>query len=157
MRGAGSRYRRAFCPCSRQRSGGGCIDAHGRGPQAAKRGREHALGKRWGNSMGDNLYALEKLAEAVHELATNAGRVQERLAAAWLYLFRIAPDDVPEGELRSLFLAIKDDLAFEQPAGDEGRLIATLRGMSDDDASDIAVRIWRLHHELRERLGRLRD
>ena len=107
--------------------------------------------------MGDNLYALEKLAEAVHELATNAGRVQERLAAAWLYLFRIAPDDVPEGELRSLFLAIKDDLTFEQPAGDEGRLIATLRGTSDGDTSEIAARILRLHYELRERLGGLRD
>jgi hypothetical protein len=107
--------------------------------------------------MGDNLYALEKLAEAVHELATNAGRVQERLAAAWLYLFRIAPDDVPEGELRSLFLAIKDDLTLEQPAGDEGRLIATLRGTSDDDASEIAARILRLHYELRGRLGDLRD
>jgi hypothetical protein len=65
---------------------------------------------------------------------------------------------VPEGELRSLFLTIKDDLAFsKQPAGDEGRLIATLRGMSDDDASDIAARIVKLHHELRERLGGLRD
>jgi hypothetical protein len=139
----------------RQPSPWGIINCepHRRGSQAAKKsGRDHR-----GAPMGDNLYALEKLAEAVHELATNAGRVQERLAAAWLYLFRIAPDDVPEGELRSLFLAIKDDLTFEQPAGDEGRLIATLRGTSDDDASEIAARTLRLHYELRGRLGDLRD
>jgi hypothetical protein len=71
--------------------------------------------------MGDNLYALEKLGEAVHELSTNPGRVQERLAAAWMHLFRVGIDDVPEGKLRTLFLGIKDNLTFEQPAGDKGK------------------------------------
>jgi hypothetical protein len=102
--------------------------------------------------MGDNLYALEKLAEAVHELATNPGRVQERLAAGWIRLHTVRPDDVPEGELRTVFLAIKDDLTFEQPTGDEGRLTATLRGTNDEDASEMAARILRLYYDLRERL-----
>lgn len=102
--------------------------------------------------MGDHPYAFEKLTEAVHELATNPGRVQERLAAAWMYLHRIRPDDLPDGELRRLFLTIRDDLTFDQPAGDEGRLTATLRGTSDYDASEIAARILRLHDELREQL-----
>jgi hypothetical protein len=47
--------------------------------------------------MGDQLYALEKLVEAVQCLATGPGRVQERLAEAMTILIRISPEDVPPG------------------------------------------------------------
>jgi hypothetical protein len=106
--------------------------------------------------MADDLYALEKLGEALHELATHPGRVQERLGAAWMYLHRIEPDKhLSDAESRRLFDAIKDDLTFEQPVGNEDRLTATLRGLSDEDARDIAARIWRLHSELRDQIDDL--
>ena len=63
--------------------------------------------------MDDNLHVLERLVEALHELVTNAGRVQERLFEALPCLHRIRPDDFLAGKLRTRFLGIKDDLAFE--------------------------------------------
>jgi hypothetical protein len=103
--------------------------------------------------MADDLYALEKSVEALHELATHPGRVQERLSAAWMYLHRIEPDKhLSDAESRRLFDAIKDDLTFEQPVGDEGHLAATLWGLGDEDARDIVARIWRLHDQLRDQL-----
>jgi hypothetical protein len=99
----------------------------------------------------DPLYALEKLSEAVYELATGAGRVQERLVEAAIYLIRIRPGDIADEDLRRLLVAIKDDLSFDEPKGKEGRIAATLQKTDDADASEIARRILELH----DRLGRL--
>jgi hypothetical protein len=98
------------------------------------------------------LYALEKLGEALHELVTHPGRVQERLGEAFTFLVRIRPGELPAGELRQLLIGIKDDLTFEQAKGKEGRLGATLLGLSDEDASAIAARILRLYEGLGELL-----
>ena len=98
--------------------------------------------------MGDQLYALEKLVEAVQCLVTGAGGVQERLGEAMTFLIRIRPEDVPKGELRRQLIGIKDDLTFDQPSGDESRLEATLQGLSNEDASAIAPRILDLRNQL---------
>jgi hypothetical protein len=102
-------------------------------------------------SQPDPLYALEKLSEAVYELATGAGRVQERLVEAAIYLIRIRPVDIADEDLRRLLVAIKDDLSFDEPKGKEGQIAATLQKTDDADASEIARRILELH----DRLGRL--
>ena len=96
------------------------------------------------------LYALEKFGQAVHELITHPGRVQDRLHAAFLRFHPVRATDLPEGELRRLFVGIKDDLTFDEPYGGEGRLAATLQGLSDEDASAVAARIWRLYCDLRD-------
>jgi hypothetical protein len=98
--------------------------------------------------MGDQLYALEKLVEAVQCLATAPGRIQERLGEAMAFLHRISSEDIPEGELRRQLVGIQNDLIFDQPSGNESRLEATLRGLSDEDASTIAARILDLHDRL---------
>ncbi len=41
--------------------------------------------------MDEHIYALEKLVEAIHELVTNAGRVQQRIFEAGLHLDRFSP------------------------------------------------------------------
>ena len=102
-------------------------------------------------SQPDPLYAFEKLSEAVYELATGAGRVQERLVEAAIYIIRIRPVDIPDEDLRRMFVANKDDLSFDEPKGKEGRIAATLQETADADASEIARRILELH----DRLGRL--
>jgi hypothetical protein len=102
-------------------------------------------------SKSDPLYAFEKLSEAVYELATGAGRVQERLVKAAIYLIRIRPVDIPDDELRRMLVAIKDEPAFDEPKGKEGRIAATLQKTDDADASEIARRILELH----DRLGQL--
>src|ERR1017187_9232952 len=78
-------------------------------------------------SQPDPLYAFEKLNEAVYELATGAGRVQERLVEAAIYIIRIRPVDIPDEDLRRMFVAIKDDLSFDEPKGKEGRIATTLQ------------------------------
>jgi hypothetical protein len=93
-------------------------------------------------------YALEKLSQAVQALATGAGRVQERLGEAAMYLIRIRPDEIPIEELRRILVGIKGDLTFDEPVGNEGRLVATLRGLDDADASAIETRIVHLHDRL---------
>ena len=74
------------------------------------------------------LYALEKFGQAVHELITHPGRVQDRLHAAFLRFHPVRATNLPEGELRRLFAGIKDD----------------------EDASAVAARIWRLYYGLRD-------
>jgi hypothetical protein len=64
------------------------------------------------------------------------------------YLVRVSSKEVPEGELRRILIGIKDDLSFDEPTGNEGRIIATLRGLDDDDAIAVARRILDLHREL---------
>jgi hypothetical protein len=75
----------------------------------------------------------------------------KRLVEAAIYLIRIRPVDIPDDELRRMLVAIKDDLAFDEPKGKEGQIAATLEETADADASEIARRILELH----DRLGRL--
>jgi hypothetical protein len=99
-------------------------------------------------------YALEKLIQAVHTLATGAGRIQERLQAAAINLGPARPEDIPYDDLRRKFVGIKDDLAFEPAKANEGRIAATMKITDDEDASAIAGRILSLCDELSDRLKR---
>jgi hypothetical protein len=96
------------------------------------------------------LYALEKFGQAVQDLITHPDRVQDRLRAAYMRFHPVRETDLPEGELRRLFIGIKDDLIFDEPGPRQrqGRLGATLEGLSDEDASAVAARIWRLYYGL---------
>jgi hypothetical protein len=96
----------------------------------------------------DPLYALQKLGEAVYDLATGTGPVQERLCEAFVYLHRIRPEDIPDPKLRRILIGIKDDLTFDTPKSKEGRLVATLLNTSNEDASVIAGRILDLYQRM---------
>jgi len=98
-----------------------------------------------------SLYALEKLAQAVDELATGTGNLRDRLCEAAHHVLRIQPDEIPD-ELRHVLMEVKADLA--QPKWDEGRLVDTLKITDDEDAKAIAHRILELYRELWIRLMR---
>ena len=101
-----------------------------------------------------SLYALEKLAQAVDELATGTGNLRDRLCEAAHHVLRIQPDEIPD-ELRHVLVGVKDDLHFAaQPKWDEGRLVDTLKITDDEDAKAIAHRILELYRELWIRLMR---
>ena len=100
-----------------------------------------------------SLYALEKLAQAVDELATGTGNLSDRLYEAAYYILRIQPDEIPD-ELRHVLMGVKDDLQFAQPKWDEGRPVDTLKITDDEDAKAIAHRILELYRELWIRLMR---
>jgi hypothetical protein len=76
-------------------------------------------------------YATEKFGCALEALASAPGRPQDGLHDAWMCFNPVRPDDLPAGELRSLFMGIRGDLTCEEPVGNEGTLAATLRKMSD--------------------------
>jgi hypothetical protein len=101
-------------------------------------------------------YASEKLMQAIDSLATGTGRLQERLADAALFLIRLQPDDIPEGDLRRTFLGVMDELTFAQAQGEEGSIAASLKITDDEDARAIAKRIVALflgiEREMHDRL-----
>jgi hypothetical protein len=54
--------------------------------------------------------------------------------------------------MRRRLVGIKDDLAFDEPTGAEGRIAATLAKTPDADASEIAGRILTLCCDLNSAL-----
>ena len=98
--------------------------------------------------MADALYTLGRLADAADALETGAGSVHERLFEAFTYLVQIGPEDVPDGELRPAFAELMGALTAEEAKGTEGRLVATLKVMDDEQAQDIARAIIDLYHAL---------
>jgi hypothetical protein len=94
------------------------------------------------------LYALQRLAEAADALETGAGNVPERLFEAFMYLVRIGPEDMPDGDPRRAFVDIMVALTSEKAKGSEGRVVATLKVMDDEYAQDIARAIVDLYHAL---------
>jgi hypothetical protein len=100
-------------------------------------------------------HAREKLKQAVDSLAAGPARVRERLERAALFVTHIQSNDVPDGHLRRMLNGVKDDLTYEPPRGVEGRISATLRVTSDEDARKIARRILDLHFEI-DRIARER-
>ncbi|MGA2256751.1 MAG: hypothetical protein ABSG53_19045 [Thermoguttaceae bacterium] len=101
-------------------------------------------------SNDQELYVFEKIYQALECLATGVGRIQERLEEAFRYLVAAQPAELSDVELRHMLAGIKDDLTFDEPTGAEGRLKATLRHLSDEDASKIASHILELHNRLWE-------
>jgi hypothetical protein len=83
----------------------------------------------------------------------NSWPLRDRLFEAALFIGRIDPDnEIVDKELRRTFIGIKDDLSFDEPKGDEGRIRATLANIDDDDAIAIARRIFYLYLDLRDQL-----
>jgi hypothetical protein len=94
-------------------------------------------------------YAREKLWQAIHVLVTSESSLQERLASAAIYLIRLqAKDDFPE-EYQAAFEFIVDSLTHEPAVGDEGKIQATTRKMTDIEARQVAERILSLYTQLK--------
>jgi len=91
----------------------------------------------------------EKFGQALNELATEPGRPQEWLRAAWLRFHTVRPDDLPPGELRKLFIGIRSDLTSEEPTGNEGSVAATLRKMNNKQAVQLVDRIMAFYRKIR--------
>ena len=88
------------------------------------------------------------MADAADALETGAGTIHERLFEAFTHLARIGPEDMPDGELRPAFAELVAALTSETPTGNEGRLVATLKVMDEEQAQNIARAIVDLYHAL---------
>ena len=88
------------------------------------------------------------MADAADAVETGAGTVHERLFEAFTLLARIGPEDIPDGDLRAAFAELMAALTSESPKGTEGRLVATLKAIDEDQAQSIARAIVDLYHAL---------
>lgn len=89
-------------------------------------------------------YVGEKLAEAVHALATGTGPLRQRLFSAAVATSTLQPRDFADEQSRAAFGAIREMLTRHEALADEGRVGATLARMSDDEARSVAKRIVEL-------------
>lgn len=80
-------------------------------------------------------YANEKFQQAVY-LAVGAGPIKERVGSPTCTNCVRGHSRVFPGELAERALALHDALTKVDAEGDEGKLAATLAGMSDDEGSD---------------------
>jgi hypothetical protein len=95
-------------------------------------------------------YAWEKLYTAVKTLATSKGRLQDRLAAAWLYsgmrLSNSVTSYLPK-DLQAEYDLIDAALTkIQDPV--LGAINATCAALPDDEADEIADRIVTLYDEV---------
>lgn len=89
-------------------------------------------------------YIREKLAQAVHALATSDGPLSERLFSASLATSTLRPRDFVDEEGRTEFGAIREMLTRHEALASEGRVRATLARMSGAEARAVAERIFDL-------------
>lgn len=104
--------------------------------------------------MYDPSYGREKLGQGAEALVSK-GDIKERLYRAWVSgLHVIRPHHLPEdlrkefAELRSAFTWVPVDTPGE------GKLAATLRAMSDEEAERLANKILDMYVEVVERTAR---
>lgn len=95
-----------------------------------------------------NYYIEEQLGHAVSYLVTGHGRIKERLgevAASTLGVLRADQFPTPlQHDAERIF----DRLDTNEPEGDEGSYAASIRAMTDYEASDLAADILALQHRL---------
>ena len=101
----------------------------------------------------DPLYTKEKLAVAVHALATGKGGIKARLKEAFMSFHVLSGEDFPE-ELKVEWNYIYEGLTKEEPICDAqgeittGKMDNTLRKMDEETGVDIAERIYDLDDKL---------
>ena len=101
--------------------------------------------------MPNLFYAMEKTTNTMSILATSPGRIRERLRSAFLE-FHLISDDIPDSLLTDYQWIIQE--LTKAPDQGQGTLVATLEGMSEDHAVEIAKRIDTLAFQVFERYFR---
>ena len=92
----------------------------------------------------------ELFGRAVETLAVSTGSIQERVADAYMYdLIHLDAVALPPG-VRAEFDEIERQLTEREPEGTEGRVMASVRDMGDEQAASIARKIFNLHLALGE-------
>jgi hypothetical protein len=96
-------------------------------------------------------YTWEKLDRAVRYMATSPRDIRGRLEGASVEFsgLGLVPNAFPDVALAEEFKGICERLTRETPKGGEGSVSATLNLMSDDEAQELAARIFKLFHEIK--------
>jgi hypothetical protein len=102
-------------------------------------------------------YTYEKLHLATRALATGANDIRDRLESAAIstMMLDVSPQDqqfdFPTPELRDKFRSVRERMTRVEARGDEGRIRATLRTLSDEEAEQIATDLFDLFVDIAER------
>ena len=96
-------------------------------------------------------YAWEKLYSALLTLISE-GSLKDRLASAYISaLIRLEPSDLPQ-DMREEFQILSQNLTKVEPEGDEGKVMATIKSMTDLEAIQSAEKILELYEHYRTRI-----
>ncbi len=82
-------------------------------------------------------YAMEKMSEAIIELATGTGSIQERLENAWSR-FIVAPRGVLPDHLQAEYDQVLETIRSGSPDQWEGAITTTARTMTAEEAKAAA-------------------
>ncbi|GAC1446892.1 MAG: hypothetical protein NVSMB56_09940 [Pyrinomonadaceae bacterium] len=82
-------------------------------------------------------YGFEKFSRAVHALAASSKTIKERLSDATYHLGVLREHHVPE-EMREQFNYITERITSGTPYSGEGKLAATVRQMTEEQAVEVA-------------------
>lgn len=99
-------------------------------------------------------YVFDKLNNCVLSLVKGSESVQERLFNAFRSLNSLKLDDFPE-KLQKDFQEIQNELMKVEALRNEGRLKATQKILSDEQADALAEKILNLFISITERYGRM--
>jgi hypothetical protein len=93
-------------------------------------------------------YVTDKILNAITDMATGTGSIQERIYQAWVgNLFVLQKKDFKGDDLKEYIQLVAE--ATRVPArGDEGAYAATLLSMTDEEAESHANKICELYHSL---------
>jgi hypothetical protein len=91
-------------------------------------------------------YVYEKLSTAVRILATNTENLQTRLEFAYTGpLIKLREDNFARADQKKLLGEIKEVITAIDGNPELGRVRATLNKMSDDDARELAKKVFDLY------------
>ena len=93
-------------------------------------------------------YGYEKLTLAMHSMATSSASIQERIAHAYMFhLIHLRREDLPDG-LWWIMQEISAQVTAKEAIANEGKVMATVNQMSDEDAVAIAHKIASLFDQV---------
>ncbi|MGD0954321.1 MAG: hypothetical protein ABR985_18340 [Methanotrichaceae archaeon] len=99
-------------------------------------------------------YVFDKLYNCVLSLMKGSDSIQERLFNAFRSLNSLKLDDFPE-DLQKYFQEIQDELTKVEALRNDGRLKASQKRLSDEQANVLAEKILNLFISITERHGRM--
>jgi predicted transcriptional regulator len=95
------------------------------------------------------MYPLEKFESAVDSLATSAADIRQRLHNAYMSVFTVDTEELPE-RARSVHESLMAELTKHEAVADEGSVAASLKRMTDAECEAAAKKIVEIHDVLRE-------
>ncbi|WP_105418541.1 hypothetical protein [Neorhizobium sp. T25_27] len=94
--------------------------------------------------MSQDGYFREKLSAGVSCLV-GLGSIKDRLANAFISMITVSPGGFSDPEMGNRYAEIYARVTAQDAVSDEGKIMATLGSISDEEAAEIAHDVFELH------------